>query len=140
MQVAAGSPLVDASLESVVREAKPSVLLGLTGAGRLWDERVLTAMGESCERPMIGPLSNPTDRAECTAEVSDRTCVARSGVGIYERRKPYWRGREGLSLGRRWDGVPGMDSQKTTKVQTPRKSATAPAAETPAAAALERLG
>jgi malic enzyme len=76
IQVDVGSPLVDAPLERVVREAKPSALLGLTGAGRLWDDKVLTAMGESCERPMIGPLSNPTDRAECTAEVIETRVAA----------------------------------------------------------------
>ena len=68
-QVGAGSHLVDASLATVVHESSPSALLGLTGGGRLWDDAILTAMGRSCERPMIYPMSNPTDLAECTAEV-----------------------------------------------------------------------
>jgi hypothetical protein len=34
---------------------------------QLWDEKVLAAMAKTCDRPMIFPMSNPTDRAECTA-------------------------------------------------------------------------
>jgi len=50
------------------------VLIGVSGQGGLFDEAVLTAMGEACERPVILPLSNPTRSAEATpAEVWQAT-------------------------------------------------------------------
>jgi len=56
------------SLEDVIRAVKPSAIVGLTGVGGLWSGKVLEAMGEGCARPMIFPMSNPTDNAECTAD------------------------------------------------------------------------
>jgi len=59
--------LAEKSLLEVIQEVGPSALIGLTGSGKLWDDKVLAAMAKSCDRPMIFPMSNPTDRAECTA-------------------------------------------------------------------------
>uniref|UniRef100_A0A7S0RGB6 Malic enzyme n=1 Tax=Pyramimonas obovata TaxID=1411642 RepID=A0A7S0RGB6_9CHLO len=62
-----GERLSASSLLEVIEEVKPTALIGLTGAGKMWGADVLAAMGRSCDRPMIFPMSNPTDRAECTA-------------------------------------------------------------------------
>ncbi len=57
-----------ASLVEVITEAKPSILIGVTGVFGLFDETVTRAMGAADERPVIFPLSNPTSHAEATAE------------------------------------------------------------------------
>ena len=52
------------SLLDVVREAKPTVLIGVSGAPGLFSEDVIKEMHSHCERPIIFPLSNPTSRVE----------------------------------------------------------------------------
>lgn len=53
-------------------QAKPTGIIGLSGAGRLFTENVLRLMGEHHEQPIIMPMSNPTHRMECTAEDAQR--------------------------------------------------------------------
>jgi len=60
-----GLLLVDA-----IEAFKPTALLGLSTVSGLFSEKALTAMGQLNERPLIFPLSNPTSRAECTAEAA----------------------------------------------------------------------
>jgi malate dehydrogenase (oxaloacetate-decarboxylating)(NADP+) len=57
-----------AGLEEVVRAVKPTIMLGFTGQGQSWGEGVIRAMAAHCARPIIFPLSNPTQNAECNAE------------------------------------------------------------------------
>ena len=53
---------------SAIKTIKPHVLIGATGAPGTFTQEVIEAMSELNERPAIFALSNPTSRAECTAE------------------------------------------------------------------------
>jgi malate dehydrogenase (oxaloacetate-decarboxylating) len=55
------------ALPDVIQNAKPSVLIGVTGVPGLFTEEVVRAMADVNDRPIIMPLSNPTSRAEATA-------------------------------------------------------------------------
>ncbi|CZF86117.1 NAD-dependent malic enzyme [Grimontia marina] len=54
------------SLLDVVKNAKPTVLIGVSGAPGLFSEEVIKEMHANCERPIVFPLSNPTSRVEAT--------------------------------------------------------------------------
>jgi malate dehydrogenase (oxaloacetate-decarboxylating)(NADP+) len=47
---------------------KPSILLGLTGFPGVFTEKAIKTMAQFHKRPIVFPLSNPTSRAEATAE------------------------------------------------------------------------
>ena len=53
---------------SAIETIKPHVLIGATGTPGTFSQEVLEAMTELNDRPAIFALSNPTSRAECTAE------------------------------------------------------------------------
>lgn len=55
------------SLMDCMQQSKPTVLLGLSAVGGLFQEDLIREMAAGCERPIIFPLSNPTTAAECTA-------------------------------------------------------------------------
>jgi malate dehydrogenase (oxaloacetate-decarboxylating) len=54
------------TLLDVVRNAKPTVLIGYTARQGLFDEAVLSTMGANDPRPVILALSNPTSNSECS--------------------------------------------------------------------------
>ena len=54
------------SLLDVVRNAKPTALIGVSGQPGAFSEAVVRAMARINQRPVIFPLSNPTSRAEAT--------------------------------------------------------------------------
>ncbi|PSV34062.1 NAD-dependent malic enzyme [Photobacterium sp. GB-210] len=54
------------SLLDVMRNAKPTILIGVSGVPGLFSEDVIREMYAHCERPIIFPLSNPTSRVEAT--------------------------------------------------------------------------
>jgi len=51
-----------------IKTVKPHVLIGATGTPNTFTREVIEAMSQVNERPTIFALSNPTSRAECTAE------------------------------------------------------------------------
>jgi malate dehydrogenase (oxaloacetate-decarboxylating)(NADP+) len=57
-----------ARLVEVIRHARPTVLIGVCGQPGGFTEEVLRELTRQCERPIVFPLSNPTAKAECTAE------------------------------------------------------------------------
>ena len=52
------------SLLDVVKNAKPTVLIGVSGQPGLFTEEVIKTMAENCAHPIVLPLSNPTSRVE----------------------------------------------------------------------------
>ncbi|WP_168399297.1 NAD-dependent malic enzyme [Acinetobacter indicus] len=52
------------SLLDVVKHAKPTVLIGVSGQPGLFTEEIIRTLTENCERPIVMPLSNPTSRVE----------------------------------------------------------------------------
>ena len=55
-------------LLSVITELRPTTLVGVSGQPGTFDEAVLRAMADVNERPVVFALSNPTSKAECTAQ------------------------------------------------------------------------
>jgi malic enzyme len=51
-------------LGAVVQHYQPTVLIGSSGQAGAFDENIVRAMAEYCDRPVIMPFSNPTDHAE----------------------------------------------------------------------------
>ncbi len=51
-------------LMDVMRHAKPTVLVGVSGQPGTFTQEVVLEMAKHCERPIIFPLSNPTSRIE----------------------------------------------------------------------------
>lgn len=56
------------SLLDVVVNAKPTVLVGVSGQPGLFTEEIIKKMHQNCTRPIVFPLSNPTSRVEATPE------------------------------------------------------------------------
>ena len=64
-----GLPLLE-----VVKQAKPTILIGVSGQRGLFTEAVVREVYAHCKQPLIMPLSNPTSRVEATpAEVLEWT-------------------------------------------------------------------
>ncbi len=55
-------------LQTAVEAFKPTALIGVSTTHGAFTQGVIEAMGKLNERPIIFPLSNPTDKAECTPE------------------------------------------------------------------------
>ncbi len=55
-------------LRTAVRELRPTALIGVSGSTGAFTQPVLEEMARINERPIVFSLSNPTSKAECTAE------------------------------------------------------------------------
>jgi len=77
-----------------VEEHRPQVLIGATGAPRTFTREIVELMARINPRPVIFALSNPTSRAECTAE---EAYAWSNGRAIFASGSPFqpvtWGGR-----------------------------------------------
>ena len=55
-------------LLDVVRNARPTAMIGVCGQPSAFSKSVVTEMAKHVQRPVIFPLSNPTSRAEATPD------------------------------------------------------------------------
>ena len=55
-------------LLSNVNSLKPTILIGVSGQPQTFTQSIVEAMGGINEKPVVFALSNPTSKAECTAE------------------------------------------------------------------------
>jgi malate dehydrogenase (oxaloacetate-decarboxylating)(NADP+) len=72
-----------AKLQSVIKELKPTVMIGTTGKGGQFTQEVLEEFSSYQDKPVVFALSNPTSQSECTAEEAFKytkgKCIFASG-------------------------------------------------------------
>ena len=81
-------------LGDVVRNAKPTVLIGVTAQPGLFSDAILAETARHTERPIVMALSNPTHKCECSPEA---VWKATDGKGLVATGSPFppmaWGGR-----------------------------------------------
>lgn len=70
-------PHIDTFLEAI-QTLKPTVIVGLSGQPGSFSKEVIEAVTEINKRPIVFALSNPTSKAECTAEQAYRWSKGRA--------------------------------------------------------------
>ena len=77
-KLSGGGPI---QLADVVRNAKITVLVGVSAQAGTFTEDIVREMGRNAERPVIFPLSNPTSKSEAVPEDLLRWTEGRAIVG-----------------------------------------------------------
>jgi len=81
-------------LEDVIRNAHPTVLIGVTAQPGLFSDSILAETARHSERPIVLALSNPTHKCECSPEA---VWKATDGKGLVATGSPFepmdWKGR-----------------------------------------------
>lgn len=74
------------TLRDVVRNARPTILIGLTAQAGLFDRALLEQVAAYDPRPVILPLSNPNSKSECTPQ---DVFEATRGMGLIATGSPF---------------------------------------------------
>ena len=74
------------NLVATIEAFRPTTLIGTSTQGALFTREVLEAMARVAERPVIFALSNPTSKAECTAQ---QAYTATDGRAVFASGSPF---------------------------------------------------
>jgi len=71
---------------AAVRQIRPTALIGAAGVAAVFTQQVVEAMAEYNAKPVVFALSNPTSKAECTAE---QAYTWTKGTAIFASGSPF---------------------------------------------------